>query len=72
MPYLKAQRRSCGFREMELPEIVSIYQPENAASGRVMEHIGMHFDQDARHPNFDFALRIYRLSRDQWQRANAP
>ena len=56
-----------GFREIGLPEIVSIYQPENVASGRVMERIGMRFDSDARHPTFDVALRIYRLSRAQWE-----
>ena len=56
-----------GFREIGLPEILSIYQPENVASGRVMERIGMHFDRDARHPTFGVALRIYRLSRSQWE-----
>lgn len=56
-----------GFREMGLPEILSIYQPENVASGRVMEHIGMHFDRDTRHSFFEVPLRIYRLTRDEWE-----
>jgi RimJ/RimL family protein N-acetyltransferase len=39
-----------GFGEFGLDEIVSIFQPENAASGRVMERIGMAFDRDTVDP----------------------
>jgi len=52
-----------GFMKPELEEIVSIYQPENEASGRIMAHLGMRFDRDTRHPIRDLALRVYRLSR---------
>lgn len=55
-----------GFDQRALPEILSIYEPDNVASGRVMEKIGMQFERDTRHPNFDRPLRICRLSRDQW------
>jgi RimJ/RimL family protein N-acetyltransferase len=55
-----------GFTTMELPEILSIFEPENTASGRVMERIGMEPDHDTRHPYFDVPLRIYRLSREEW------
>lgn len=60
-----------GFRDMALPEILSIYEPANVASGRVMEKIGMEFHSDTTHPYFNRPLRIYRLSRPQWQRSVA-
>lgn len=56
-----------GFSHPELHEIVSIYQPENEASGRIMAHLGMHFDRDTRHPTRDIALRVYRLTRGDWE-----
>lgn len=56
-----------GFTAMDLPEILSIYEPENTASGRVMERIGMRPDHDTRHPYFDVPLRVYRLTRGEWR-----
>jgi len=56
-----------GFDELALPEILSIYEPDNVASRRVMEKIGMHFQRDTVHPFFERPLRIYRLSLDEWQ-----
>lgn len=56
-----------GFDELALPEILSIYEPDNVASGRVMEKIGMRFERDTRHPFFDRPLRIYRLTSEQWR-----
>lgn len=55
-----------GFTEMALAEVLSIYEPANTASGRVMERIGMRFDRDLRHPMFDVDLRIYRITRQEW------
>ena len=56
-----------GFCDMALPEILSIYEPDNVASGRVMEKIGMHFARDTIHPYVDRPLRIYRLTRSEWE-----
>jgi RimJ/RimL family protein N-acetyltransferase len=56
-----------GFSNPELQEVVSIYQPENQASGRVMARLGMHFDRDTAHPTRGFPLRAYRLSRTDWR-----
>lgn len=56
-----------GFEELALPEIVSIYEPDNVASGRVMEKIGLRFDHETVHPSLARPLRIYRLLNDQWQ-----
>jgi RimJ/RimL family protein N-acetyltransferase len=55
-----------GFSHHDLAEVVSIYQPENEASGRVMARLGMRFDRDTRHPTRHLALRVYRLSRVDW------
>jgi len=56
-----------GFDELALPAILSIYEPDNVASGRVMEKIGMQVERDTVHPYFDRPLRIYRMSRHQWE-----
>jgi len=56
-----------GFSSPELHEVVSIYQPENTASGRVMTRLGMRFDRDTVHPTHALALRVYRLTRVEWE-----
>lgn len=56
-----------GFTVLGLEEIVSIYEPENVASGRVMERIGMVPDRDTIHPELGVALRVYKLTRKSWQ-----
>jgi RimJ/RimL family protein N-acetyltransferase len=58
-----------GFEEMGLGKILSIYEPENVASGRVMTRLGMHFDHETRHPWFGRMLHVYSLSRVEWERA---
>jgi len=57
-----------GFATFGLEEIVSIYQPDNAASGRVMEKLGMHFERATVHPRSGLALSVYRITRRQWGR----
>jgi RimJ/RimL family protein N-acetyltransferase len=61
-----------GFGELGLDDIVSIFEPDNAASGRVMERLGMAFDRDTVDPKSGDALRVYRLSAADWhdQRSN--
>ena len=56
-----------GFSNPGLREVVSIYQPENAASGRVMVRLGMRFDRDTTHPTRGVAVRVYRITRRQWE-----
>ncbi len=56
-----------GFSSPDLHEVVSIYEPQNAASGRVMMRLGMRFDRDTVHPTRGLALRVYRLSRAEWE-----
>lgn len=52
-----------------LDEVVSIYQPENEASGRVMQRLGMRVERDTRHPVLGVALRVCRLARRDWELA---
>jgi len=54
------------FETLGLDELVSIYEPENEASGMVMLRIGMHFDRDTTHPDGGLPLRVYRLSKREW------
>jgi RimJ/RimL family protein N-acetyltransferase len=56
-----------GFGELGLDEIVSIFEPDNDASGRVMERIGMAFDRDTVDPKSGDALRVFRLRAADWQ-----
>ena len=56
-----------GFSSPDLDEVVSIYEPQNAASVRVMMRLGMRFDRDTVHPTRGLALRVYRLSRAEWE-----
>jgi RimJ/RimL family protein N-acetyltransferase len=58
-----------GFRQMGLSEILSIYEPDNAASGRVMQRLGMRFEREALHPYFARPLHIYRMSLADWEEA---
>jgi RimJ/RimL family protein N-acetyltransferase len=53
-----------GFGPLGFDEVVSIYEPDNVASGRVMEHIGMTLDRDTVHPESGIPLRVYRLTAD--------
>lgn len=56
-----------GFIHLGFPEVVSIYEPENAASGRVMERVGMALDRDTVHPELGIPLRVYRLAVQDWR-----
>lgn len=55
-----------GFERLGLTEVVSIYEPENVASGRVMERLGMSRWLDTRHPTLGVPLRVYRLTAAGW------
>jgi RimJ/RimL family protein N-acetyltransferase len=60
-----------GFNEMDLPEILSIYEPANVTSGRVMRRLGFRFERETVHPWFNRPLHIYRMTRGEWERATA-
>ena len=56
-----------GFELMALPEILSIYEPENVASGRVMANVGLPFLRETVHPYFHRPLHIHGLARRDWE-----
>ncbi len=49
-----------GLFTLRIPEIVSIYQVENRASGRIMAKLGMHFDRQTLDPSCGRAVDVYR------------
>ena len=55
-----------GFDALGLDEIVSICQPDNVASERVMRHLGMTLGRETTHPELGVPLRVYGLTRDRW------
>jgi RimJ/RimL family protein N-acetyltransferase len=54
------------FKTLGLNEVVSIYEPENLASGRVMERLGMKRFIDTTHPSLGVPLRVYKLTSSEW------
>jgi RimJ/RimL family protein N-acetyltransferase len=57
--------RDEAFVRLELESIVAEHHPENTASGRVMEKLGMEFERDVVAGN-GWPARLYRLTREQW------
>lgn len=56
-----------GFETLHLDEIVSIYEPTNVASGRVMDRLGMKPFCDTTHPSLGSALRVYKITAEEWR-----
>jgi len=54
------------FEDRHLDEVLSICEPENAASGAVMRRLGFDLVEETTHPTKDVALRVMRLTRDRW------
>ena len=57
--------RDEAFDRLELESIVAVHHPANAASGRVMEKLGMGFERDVVARD-GWPYRLYRLTREQW------
>lgn len=57
--------RDEAFDRLELESIIAVHHPENVASGRIMEKLGMAFERDVvdRH---GWPYRLYRLTRQRW------
>jgi RimJ/RimL family protein N-acetyltransferase len=56
-----------GFEELALDRIVSIHQPANAASRRVMEKNGLTFDLETVLPHSQVLVWVYAITRPQWE-----
>lgn len=55
-----------GFEELRLESIVSIYEPENLASGSVLKRLGFTLEREATHPTLGVHLHVMSLSRAAW------
>ena len=56
--------RDHAFRDLKLPRVISLIHPENIASRRVAEKIGMALEK---HTTFrGFPANVFSLSREQW------
>src|ERR1035438_1476071 len=60
-----------GFTGGELDRIVSIYEPENVASGKVMEHLGLVPYLTTTHPERGETMIVTELTRARWQARQA-
>jgi RimJ/RimL family protein N-acetyltransferase len=49
-----------------LDRVVSIYEPENVASGRVMDRLGFTFERATVHPTRGYTLEVRSIARDVW------
>jgi RimJ/RimL family protein N-acetyltransferase len=58
---------SWGFAEGGLDRIVSIYEAENTASGRVMERLGFTLERTTSGTLRGETLRVMELTRQQWE-----
>lgn len=56
-----------GFAEGGLDRIVSIYEPENVASGRVMEKLGFTLERTTSGDTWGRTVWVMELSREQWE-----
>lgn len=56
-----------GFENLGLDRIVSIYDPDNHASRRVMDKLGMRWERDTTHPEFGHPVRVLALDRSDWR-----
>jgi RimJ/RimL family protein N-acetyltransferase len=60
------------FGPLALGEVCSIHLPDNIASRRVMEKLGMHFDRDARRPDNGETVRVFKITREEWAKRRNP
>jgi RimJ/RimL family protein N-acetyltransferase len=58
--------RDEGFERVGLDRLIARFRPENRASGRIMEKIGMRFERDAVGRDGE-DVRIYALERPEWK-----
>jgi RimJ/RimL family protein N-acetyltransferase len=60
-----------GFEQLGLDRIVSIYEPDNVASGAVMRRLGFSFERAIKHPELGVVVHVTHLMRDQWRALGA-
>jgi RimJ/RimL family protein N-acetyltransferase len=55
------------FDDLGVDRVVSIRHRDNAASGRVMEKVGLRHDRDTPHPTLGLPLVVTAISREEWR-----
>jgi RimJ/RimL family protein N-acetyltransferase len=60
-----------GFEELGLDRIVSIHQPANVASRRVMEKNGLSFDVETVLPHNQLLVWVFAITREEWEARSA-
>jgi [ribosomal protein S5]-alanine N-acetyltransferase len=60
---------SYGFETLQFERLVALAKPENLASRRVMEKIGMEYEKNIQ--LYGVELAFYTITRDQWQYSNS-
>ncbi|SRR5579883_705208 len=60
---------SYGFKILQFERLIALAKPENLASVRVMEKIGMQFHKNIQLYEMEWAF--YTIKRDQWQYSNS-
>lgn len=60
-----------GFEQLDLDRIISIFMPDNAASGRVMDKLGMTTFLTTTDPERGVALEVRQLTGSAWRLAQA-
>lgn len=58
-----------GFENLGLEKIVSIYEPENHRSGRVMEKLGFELERVATVPASGLTVHVTSLTVERWRRS---
>ena len=56
-----------GFEELGLDAIVSIFEPENTASGAVMHRLGFTLERETTHPTHLVQVHVMSLTRNAWR-----
>ena len=67
-PEAAAAARDWAFAHLEIDHLIALVRPENLASGRVAEKVGMQIDREVDHKGLRH--RVYRIDRVTWTRAD--
>jgi RimJ/RimL family protein N-acetyltransferase len=59
-----------GFSSLELNEILSIFEPANVASGKVMDHFGFGIGRQMMDPTRDLPLLVRSLTARDWRQVH--
>jgi len=55
-----------GFEQLRLDRLVSIYEPDNVASGAVMQRLGFALERETENPEHGRRVHVLSLTRDRW------